>query len=263
MSELINVFKKLNEYCMVNLLWEEVEELLENVQQYKTTKPPSTGNDGAQLEQAMLKFISIPLVQRAAVDEQIISILMELCANLRRLRSETESSYDNTYDCWDQVVKVAPRDGYLAFIYTLSALIQIDTFSEIYIKLSILAVNTYFLSLTIPGAKGFHIFEEEIIKHCLHVFSLIERIQNPIFLEKMSRNIAIQIWIQFTTLCDDLKLVLRYVHFNEYQEARNVLLKKLIDLQYLNHERGYSNICKYNYFRFKYVSVHIEIISNA
>lgn len=247
MSELINAFKKLKEYFMVNLLWEEVEELLENVQQNKATKHnANNSNDGAQLKEAMLKFISIPLVQRAALDEQIISVLMELCATLRRLRNETESSYDNTFDCWDEVVKVAPRDGYLTLIYTLSALVQIDINSEIYIKLSILAVDTYFLSLTIPGAKGFHIFEEEIIKHCLQVFSLIERIQNPIVLEKMSRNVAIQIWIQFTTFCDDLKLVLRYVHFNEHKEARNVLLKKLIDLQYLNHERGYSNTCKYS-----------------
>lgn len=245
MSELIKIFKKLSEYLVVNLVWEEIEEILENVQQNKIT--PHNGNTDGQLNQAMMKFLSIPLVQRAAVDDQIVSTLMELCATLRSLRGETESSYDNTFDCWDQVVKVAPRDGYLAFIYTLAALIQVDGTSQIYIKLSVLAVNAYFLSLTIPGAKGFHIFEEEIIKHCVQVFGLIERIQNPNFLSQMSRNVPIQIWLQFTTLCDDLKLVLRYVHFNDHKEARDVILKKLIDIQYLNHERGYANMCKYNY----------------
>lgn len=243
MSELINIFKKLSEYLVVNLVWEEIEEILENVQHDKIT--PQNENTDGEHNQAMLKFIGIPLVQRAALDDQIVSVLMELCATLRRLRVETESSYDNTFDCWDQVVKVAPRDGYLAFIYTLAALIQIDGTSQIYIKLSILAVNAYFLSLTIPGAKGFHIFEKEILKHCVQVFGLIERIQNPNFLSRMSQNESIQIWLQFTTLCDDLKLVLRYVHFNDHKDARDVILKKLIDIQYLNHERGFANMCKY------------------
>ncbi|XP_065355680.1 condensin-2 complex subunit D3-L [Calliphora vicina] len=258
MSELIKIFKKLNEYFIVNLVWEEVEEILENVQQNKVT--PHSNNTDGQLNQAMIKFISIPLVQRAALDDQIASTLMELCATLRNIRSESESSYDNTFDCWDQVVKVAPRDGYLAFIYTLAALIQIDGTSQVYIKLSILAVNAYFLSLTIPGAKGFHIFEEEIIKHCLQVFSLIERIQNPNVLSRMSRNEPIQVWLQFTTLCDDLKLVLRYVHFNDHKEARDVILKKLIDTQYLNHERGYANMYAAN-LHLKCFEIYEEMIN--
>ncbi|XP_046801145.1 uncharacterized protein LOC111681677 [Lucilia cuprina] len=257
MSELIKIFKKLNEYFVVNLVWEEIEEMIENVQQNKAT--PHNNTEG-QLNEAMLKFIGIPLVQRAALDDQIVSTLMELCATLRSLRSESESSYDNTFDCWDQVVKVASRDGYLAFIYTLAALIQVDGTSQVYIKLSILAVNAYFLSLTIPGAKGFHIFEEEIIKHCVQVFTLIERIQNPNVLSRMSRNEPIQIWLQFTTLCDDLKLVLRYVHFSDHKEARDVILKKLIDIQYLNHERGYANTYAAN-LHLKCFEIYEEMIN--
>lgn len=242
MSELIKIFKKLNEFFIVGLVWEEVEEILENIQQNKVCR--SNENPDGQLNQAMLKFIDIPLVQRAALDDQIASTLMELCATLRSLRSEAESSYDNTFDCWDQVVKVAPRDGYLSFIFTLAALIQIDGSSDVYTKLSTLAVDAYFLSLTIPGAKGFHIFEEEIIKHCVQVFGLIEHIQKPNGSEGIARKESIHVWLQFTTLCDDLKLVLRYVHFNDHKEARDVILKKLIDIQYLNHERGYANMCK-------------------
>lgn len=239
MSELLKIFEKLSEHFVTGLVWEEIEELFENFQRSKNN------SDQQQPNESLQKILCIPLVQRSVLDEQIIANLLELCTQIRTLRGESVGSYDNTFDCWDQVVKVAPRDGYLAFVYTLAGLIQIDPNSTVYIKLSLLSVNAYFLTLTIPGAKGFHIFEEEIITHCLQVFGLIERIQNPDVISRMSRHEPIQIWVQFSTFCDDLKLVLRYVHFKEYQAARDGILKKLIDIQYLNHERGYANMCKY------------------
>uniref|UniRef100_A0A1I8N774 Uncharacterized protein n=1 Tax=Musca domestica TaxID=7370 RepID=A0A1I8N774_MUSDO len=233
MSELIKIFQKLSEYFVRGLVWEEIEDIFE---QFQRNKNSTESNEHLQ------KLLNIPLVQRCVVDEEIISNLLELCVAIRTLRGDSVGSYDNTFDCWDQVVKVAPRDGYLAFIYTLAGLIQIDPNSSQYIKLSLLAVNAYFLTLTIPGAKGFHIFEEELINHCLQVFGLIERLQNPDVINRMPRHEPIQIWVQFSTFCDDLKLVLRYVHFKDYQTARNGILKKLIDIQYVNHERGYANM---------------------
>lgn len=240
MSELIQIFKKLSEFFVSGVVWEEIEEIFENIQRNKNTA------EGQQLyNDCMQKLMCMPLIQRAVMDEQIVATLLELCVTIRTLRNDSSGSYDNTFDCWDQVVKVAPRDSYLAMIYTLAGLIQLDYTSPLYIKLSMVTVNAYFLSLTIPGAKGFHIFEEEIITHCLQIFGMIERLQNPDVVSRMKRHEPIQIWVQFSTLCDDLKLVLRYVHFKDNTTARDGVLKKLIDIQYLNHERGYANMCKY------------------
>uniref|UniRef100_A0A1I8PIM8 Uncharacterized protein n=2 Tax=Stomoxys calcitrans TaxID=35570 RepID=A0A1I8PIM8_STOCA len=253
MSELIKTFQKLSEYFIKGLVWEEIEDLFENFQRNKNSNEPQKHSDFLQ------KILCIPLVQRCGLDNEVQSLLLEICVSIRTLRCDG-ASYDNTYDCWDQVVKVAPRDGYLAFIYTLAGLIQIDPSAVVYIKLSLLAVNVYFLSLTIPGAKGFHIFEEEIITHCLQVFSSIERIQNPDVVGRMSRHEPIQIWVQFSTFFDDLKLVLRYVHFKDYQSARDGILKKIIDVQYLNHDRGYANMYAAN-LHIKCFEIYEEMIN--
>ncbi|XP_061386996.1 uncharacterized protein LOC133321941 [Musca vetustissima] len=254
MSELIKIFQKLSEYFVQGLVWEEIEDIFEQFQRNKNATEAPAQNEHLR------KLLNIPLVQRCVVDEQIVSNLRDLCVAIRTLRGDSVGSYDNTFDCWDQVVKVAPRDGYLAFIYTLAGLIQIDPNSSQYIKLSLLAVNAYFLTLTIPGAKGFHIFEEELINHCLQVFGLIERLQNPDVISRMSRHEPIQIWLQFSTFCDDLKLVLRYVHFKDYQTARNGILKKLIDIQYVNHERGYANMYAAN-LHMKCFEIYEEMIN--
>ncbi|XP_073826678.1 chromosome associated protein D3 isoform X2 [Musca autumnalis] len=230
MSELLKIFEKLSEYFVSGLVWEEIEDIFEQFQRNKNT---TDSNEHLQ------KLLNIPLVQRC-VDEQIQSNLLELCVAIRTLRSDSVGSYDNTFDCWDQVVKVAPRDGYLAFIYTLAGLIQIDPNSSRYIKLSLVAVNAYFLTLTIPGAKGFHIFEEELITHCLQVFGLIERLSNPDVINRMSRNEPIQIW--------------------DYQSARNGILNKLIEIQYVNHERGYANMYAAN-LHMKCFEIYEEMIN--
>lgn len=246
MTELINLFKKLSEFFDRNLLWENIEEAYEADAEQEQDKNKS--NEEVQplttSQQTKSSVSELPFVQRAINDPQLLSTLLELCSAIRILRSESSASYDNTYDCWDEVIKVSPRDSYLSFVFALAGLPTLDAACTAYTKLALAAVNTYFLSLTIPGAKGFHIFEPEVIAHCLQVFGLIERIQHPDVLCRMSKQQLIEIWVRFSTFCDDFKLLLRYVHFNDHKATRDTLLKKLVNILYMNHERGYANMCK-------------------
>lgn len=248
MSDLLQLFAKLSEFYDRNLLWEQLEELYEKASANLKNAANQNDSDDETLNNLSKNpahvITSLPIIQKALHDPLVMATLLELCTFIRNLR-ESGKSYDNTYDCWDQVIKVSPRDSYLAFIYALSGLVSLDATNAVYTKLALTATNTYLLTLTIPGAKGFHIFEEDVIAHCLQVFGLIDKIQNPDILRRMSRQQPIEIWIKFLSLCDDLKLLLRYVHFNEHKEARNTLLKRLIDIQYLNHEKGYANNCKF------------------
>nr|XP_014103262.1 uncharacterized protein LOC106627609 isoform X1 [Bactrocera oleae] len=244
MTELINLFKKLSEFFDRNLLWENIEEAYEADAEQEQDKNKS--NEEVQplttSQQTKSSVSELPFVQRAINDPQLLSTLLELCSAIRILRSESSASYDNTYDCWDEVIKVSPRDSYLSFVFALAGLPTLDAACTAYTKLALAAVNTYFLSLTIPGAKGFHIFEPEVIAHCLQVFGLIERIQHPDVLCRMSKQQLIEIWVRFSTFCDDFKLLLRYVHFNDHKATRDTLLKKLVNILYMNHERGYANM---------------------
>ncbi|XP_017476696.1 PREDICTED: uncharacterized protein LOC108366748 [Rhagoletis zephyria] len=249
MMELINLFSKLSEFYDRQLLWENIEEIYEKdaeTDQNKKKQPSgeSQDSDDEPLSTSTTKsgIINLPFLRRALNDPQVLATLLELSSTIRNLRGETSASYDNTYDCWDEVVKVSPRDAYLSFVYALAGLPTLDLASAAYTKLALAAVNTYFLSLTIPGAKGFHIFEPEVIAHCLQVFTIIERIQQPDVVRRMSKQQPVEIWIRFHTLCDDLKLLLRYVHFSDHKTTRDLLLKKLIDILYMNHERGYANV---------------------
>lgn len=258
MTELINTFSKLSEYYDRNLLWEQVEEIYEKAaeSQVEKIKKAQNNQDNDDEDEPLLSLCSsssnnivtsISIVHRALNDPQLLSTLLELCTTIRSLR-ESGTSYDNTYDCWDQVVKVSPRDAYLAFVYALAGLVNLDATHTQYTRLSLAAASTYFLTLTVPGAKGFHIFEEEIIAHALQVFALIEKVQNPDVAKRISRQQSVEIWVNIATLCDDIKLLLRYVHFNEYKAVRDRILRKLIDIQFSNHERGYANFCKFNHY---------------
>ncbi|CAD7000098.1 unnamed protein product [Ceratitis capitata] len=247
MSELLGLFSKLSEFYDRNLLWENIEELYENDAEKEQDKKNADSDDVPLSKLSAKSSVQeLPFVRRALNDSQVLSTLLELSSAIRLLRGETSASYDNTYDCWDEVVKVSPRDSYLSFVYALAGLAAVDPTSATYTKLSIAVVNAYFLSLTIPGAKGFHIFETEVIAHCLQVFGLIERIQHPDVARRMSKQQAIEIWVRFSTFCDDFKLLLRYVHFNDHKDTRNLLLKKLVDILYMNHERGYANMYSAN-----------------
>uniref|UniRef100_A0A1B0ANX6 Condensin complex subunit 1 C-terminal domain-containing protein n=1 Tax=Glossina palpalis gambiensis TaxID=67801 RepID=A0A1B0ANX6_9MUSC len=238
MSELIVIFQKLNEFLDHALVWEQIEEIYE-AQRTKntiTTAPNET-------EESSVQLMNLPLIQKTLANDQIGFLLLDLCTTIRSLRTDPCESYDNTYDCWDQLIKAVPRDSYLAFVYAIGGLLQVSPMKQAHIKISLLVVDVYFLSLTIPGAKGYHIFHEDIITHCLQVFAHIERIQNPEFRLQLqaSHQQIVSLWLQFSTLCDDLKLVLRYVHLSDHQGTRNAILRKLIDIQYLNHEKGYAN----------------------
>ncbi|XP_067624836.1 uncharacterized protein Cap-D3 [Eurosta solidaginis] len=252
MTELIAIFIKLSEYFDRQLLWENIEEIYEkdaeiNQNQKKNanagTEQQSDSDDEPLTAMTVKSGVTnLPFVKRAINDPQVLSTLLEVCSTIRSLRGESSASYDNTYDCWDEVIKVCPRDAYLCFIYTLAGLASIDAASSGYTNLALAAVNSYFLSLTIPGSKGFHIFEPDIITHCLQVFTLIERIQRPDVMRRMTKQQPFEVWVRFSTFLDDFKLLLRYLHFSDHKATRDALLKKLIDILYMNHERGYTNM---------------------
>uniref|UniRef100_A0A1A9UQZ9 Uncharacterized protein n=1 Tax=Glossina austeni TaxID=7395 RepID=A0A1A9UQZ9_GLOAU len=241
MSELIVIFQKLNEFLDHALVWEQIEEIYEA---QRTKNAVTTAHN--ETEESSEQLMNLPLIQKTLANDQIGFLLLDLCTTIRSLRTDPCESYDNTYDCWDQLIKAVPRDPYLAFVYAIGGLLQVSPLKQAHIKISLLVVDVYFLSLTIPGAKGYHIFHEDIITHCLQVFAHIERIQNPEFRLQLqaSHQQIVSLWLQFSTLCDDLKLVLRYVHLSDHQGTRNAILRKLIDIQYLNHEKGYANACK-------------------
>ncbi|XP_055837602.1 uncharacterized protein LOC129906003 [Episyrphus balteatus] len=289
MSDLITCFKKLSEFYHPTLSWEEIEAIYLKVEEEKANnqndgtapkgdtdpsnrrpKKPNSKNrrksssseSGIEDEDASTKkslLNSIPIIQQAENDSSILSVLLELATTIRVMR-ESSSSYDNTFDCWDQVIKVSPRSRYLAFIYALVGLGNYNPKCRRYRQLSLAAASLYFLSLTIAGAKGFHIFEEELISVSLQVFNMMEKIQSPGVARCLSHQHSTETWVNFTVFCDDLKLMFRFVHFDEYKTARDAIVRKLLDMQYLSYEKGFVNIYAAN-LHGKYFEILEEVVS--
>ncbi|XP_055920724.1 condensin-2 complex subunit D3 [Eupeodes corollae] len=287
MSDLINVFTKLSEFYHPTLSWEEIEAIYlkieeekanSNEQEAKKAAPKPTPASGSSRHKKQQRCSSpesgiedddtitkksplsrIPIVAQAENDSSILSVLLELATTIRSMR-ESSGSYDNTFDCWDQVIKVSPRSRYLAFIYALVGLGNQDPRNRRYRQLSLAASSVYLLSLTIAGAKGFHIFEEELISVSLQVFNMVEKIQSPAVSRYVSHQHSIETWVNFTAFCDDLKLMFRFVHFDEYKTARNAIVRKLIDMQYLCYEKGFVNMYAAN-LHGKYFEILDEVVS--
>lgn len=267
MKELNNTFNKLKEHLEIDLIWRQVEELYEqfehaqfisaeqqpidgtNQQPSENRKKPEKSSNN-QIKNSTSVILQLPLVKKALANDEITSILLELCSTIRELRDDSKDSYNSSYDNWDKLAKVVLPEQYLSFVYILAGLpqLKVDSLPPGSYRLALIVVDAYLLTLTIPGATGYHIFEENIFIHCMQIFKIIDQLCNT---DTLTVHLTVHqktaLWIQFCTLCDDLKLVLRYVHFKDHLKARDVILKKCIDVQYLNHEKGYTSICKSNH----------------
>jgi len=107
------------------------------------------------------------------------------------------------------------------------------------LQLSLNAASTYLLTLTIPGAKSYGVFDEDVIEQVLKIFRLLELNGN-----KSVR--ANTVWMFFLTICDDLKVVFRYVHFKEHLKPRDRIIRCLMEVLYMNFKVGYQNSCEYS-----------------
>ncbi|XP_055376389.1 condensin-2 complex subunit D3 [Condylostylus longicornis] len=263
MHDLINIFESINKYYDPSIKWEDICDIYQKYQNEAEHEPTDSSSEEElslselanlpskeketfsgglnNMQQRKLKNIKsvlkLPMVRNAINSSTVLYSLSELCSAIRVLR-ESNSGYDNTYDSWDSIIKVAPRDKYLAFIYTLLCLVHLDPNQKIYRKLSFEAASVFILSLTIPGSKGFNIFEETILSHATDIFDLVEKIQTC----DISRQDKIEIYIRFINFCDDLKLLFRYVHFDEYKNSRNSILWKLVKILYYNQVNGFENV---------------------
>ncbi|KAM8717217.1 hypothetical protein ACLKA7_003995 [Drosophila subpalustris] len=235
MSEFNRIFSVLKLKFAPNIDWDYVEDCLTEYE----------SEDEAR--QCAYKFWSLPMCRQNLQDQDHqLQMLRELSNCIRSIRcgdNDNQSSYDATYDNWAKIEDISPRE-YLAYIYALASLATLsqDTLNgameplneNINIQLALNAVSTYFLTLTIPGAKSYGIFDEGVIEHCLKVFKLLE-------LNANSGIRANNIWILFVSICDDLKLVFRYVHFKDHQKPRDDIIKCLLQIIYNNFRKGYNN----------------------
>ncbi|XP_030380641.1 uncharacterized protein LOC115628597 [Scaptodrosophila lebanonensis] len=235
MSELTRLFCELKTHFRLNLNWVDVEQWLYG--------------DGEECsnevwQQRAQNFWS--LINNR--EEEQLQTLRELASVIRSMRTEDQPGYDNTYDNWANIINAAPANAYLAYIYAVSCLanplpehvrqaapaLKLNWHTNV--QLSLNAISTYFLTLTIPGAKTYGVFEEDVIEHCLKVFKLLEQnVDREVF--------ANSLWMNFLTICDDLKLLFRYVHFKEHIKARDKIVRCLMEILYMNFKSGYVNKC--------------------
>lgn len=238
MEELINTFKKLQEYLNHGLTWHYVEELYEQAEHDNE----SDGSDSAA------NILQLSVVQKALANDEITSTLLELCSTIRELRDDAQDIFNDSTHCnWDILAKVVSPEKYLALIYALAGLpqLKVNTLRASSYRLALIVVDAYFLTLTIPGATVYHVFEENIFIHCMQNFKLIGQLCNlEPFIVPVTPQRRSELWIQFCTLCEDLQMVFRYVHFKDHLRARDMVIKKCVDIQYFNHKIGYMSICK-------------------
>ncbi|KAI8043038.1 hypothetical protein M5D96_004363 [Drosophila gunungcola] len=150
------------------------------------------------LMQRAQKFWSLAMCkQDIGYQESQLQLLRDLSGVIRSMRDENQASYSNTHDNWANIIGISPASAYL---------------------------STYLLTLTIPGAKSYGIFDEDVIEQVLKIFKLLELNGN-----KSVR--ANTIWMFFLTICDDLKLVFRYVHFKEHLKPRDRIIRCLMEKQ--------------------------------
>ncbi|XP_034666206.1 uncharacterized protein LOC117900095 [Drosophila subobscura] len=234
MSELNSIFSDLSANYVPRLQWVDVEEWL-----YGETASADEGRERAR------QFWSLPICgQDSRQQESQLQTLRELAGVIRSMRHDSSSSYSNTHDNWSHIISVSPASAYLSYIYTVVSLsIPPANILEaspgvlnqnLNLQLSLNAASTYLLTLTIPGAKRYAIFDEDVIEHLLKLFSLLEQNANrSVF--------ADTIWMLFLTICDDLKLVFRYVHFKEHLKLRDKIIRCLLEILYMNFQRGFQN----------------------
>ncbi|KAH8262985.1 hypothetical protein KR044_002800 [Drosophila immigrans] len=237
MSEFNRIFSDLKLHFATHIKWTQVEDCLSEYENDEETQRKAS------------EFWMLPMCRQNLQDQdQQLQALRELSNCIRSLRSidiENPSGYDITFDNWSEIVNISPGD-YLAYIYALVSLATLPQHTlnaasvplntQLNIQLSLNAVSTYLLSLTIPGAKSYGVFDEGVIEHCLKVFRLLE--QQP-SLDGRSNTLS----ILFLSICDDLKLVFRYVHFKDHRKPRDDIIKCLLQLVYNSFRKGYTNAC--------------------
>ncbi|XP_052854464.1 uncharacterized protein LOC128263452 [Drosophila gunungcola] len=236
MSELNRIFGDLKVYYVPDLQWVDVEEWLYGEE----------AEDDVLMQRAQ-KFWSLAMCkQDIGYQESQLQLLRDLSGVIRSMRDENQASYSNTHDNWANIIGISPASAYLSYIYSLVSLAippehvqqaapQVLN-ENLNLQLSLNAVSTYLLTLTIPGAKSYGIFDEDVIEQVLKIFKLLELNGN-----KSVR--ANTIWMFFLTICDDLKLVFRYVHFKEHLKPRDRIIRCLMEVLYMNFKVGYQNSC--------------------
>ncbi|KAH8411966.1 hypothetical protein KR222_004317 [Zaprionus bogoriensis] len=237
MMQFNNLFSKLKVQFARNITWNNVEDWL-----YED-------EDDAVNQQGGHCYWSLPICQQnAPMQDYQLQVLRELASCIRTVRNsdiENQNSFDVTYDNWATIEDISAQD-YLAYIYAVTSLAVLpphiaDSAPEpvneaVTVQLALSAVSTYLLTLTIPGAKSYGIFDEGVIEQCLKVFRLLEGNAN-------NSGRANSIWITILTICDDLKLVFRYVHFKDHLRPRDKIIRVLLSIFYMNFKMGYSNSC--------------------
>lgn len=238
MSEFNRIFADLKRNYVPGLQWVDVEEMLYGEEAGETVL----------LERAR-KFWSLTMCkQEIHKQEAQLQVLRDLSGVLRAMRDENQTTYSNTDDNWANVITISPASSYLSYIYALIGLAVPPEHvaqaapsvlnDNINLQLSLNAVSTYLLTLTIPGSKSYGVFDEDVIEQVLKIFRLLEQNAN-----KSVR--ANTIWMFFLTICDDLKLVFRYVHFKEHLKSRDRIIRCLMEVLYMNFKMGYQNSCEF------------------
>ncbi|EDW54375.1 uncharacterized protein LOC6613488 [Drosophila sechellia] len=234
MSEFHRIFRDLRVYYEPHVRWVDVEEWL-------------YGEDAENdvLQQRAEKFWSMAMcMQDSGHQETQLQLLRDLSSVIRAIREENQASYSNTHDNWSSLIGFSPAVGYLAYVYSLVSLAILPEHVQqaapqqlnenINLQLALNAASAYLLTLTIPGAKVFGVFDEDVIEQVLKIFRLLEVNNN-----KSVR--ATIIWMFFLTICDDLKIVFRYVHFKEHLKTRDRIIRCLLEVLYMNFKVGYQN----------------------
>ncbi|KAH8334321.1 hypothetical protein KR059_008824 [Drosophila kikkawai] len=236
MSELNSIFSDLKVNYVPQLQWVDVEEWLYGEEA-----------DEDVMKQRAHKFWALDMCkQNLSQQEAQLQLLRDLAGVIRSMRNESQASYSNTHDNWANIIGVSPANAYLSYIYSLVSLVTAPEHVQqaapgklnehLNVQLALNAVSAYLLTLTIPGAKSYGVFDEDVIEHVLKVFKLLE--------QNTDRSVrANTVWVFFLTICDDLKLVFRYVHFKEHLKPRDRIIRCLMEILYMNFKQGYQNSC--------------------
>lgn len=179
-------------------------------------------------------------VKTARKQPEVLSILLDLCSGCRAAR--VSDALPNELDSWENLSNIIVPDKILGYLSSLIELGKIHPNDPIDLRLSLNSSNAYLLLLTVPGAKAVGAFDVNLVKRTLKLDHLLKAMPT------LRENDKIYAIIQCVSLMQDLQMLLRYVSFEEEENAipslKSVVVKCVTDFVLHFHESSARGKCK-------------------
>uniref|UniRef100_A0A182JS42 Uncharacterized protein n=1 Tax=Anopheles christyi TaxID=43041 RepID=A0A182JS42_9DIPT len=216
------LLNQLPAYFDAKVAIERIDRLCDE-QEEKSNMAPSISNDISDSEQEhggeASGIISKPndlrnieMVQRAVNDSELLDLMRDIVREVENIRS-TAGLFDQ-YDNWQYLSKKINIEHFLAFIYTMIRLAEIEPTKAVHRKLAICSARLYIVLLSTPGQKQTTVFNERVFSKSLDVFKIIDLLRESSKLNAPQgrTKTAVEdsrLMLDYISILDDIQLLLR------------------------------------------------------